>query len=150
PQVPVFVFARSVAEQELALELGASWAGDTAESAPEPCDAIIDTTPAWLPVLAALRQLAPGGRLIINAIRKESVDRHLLIELDYGAQLWMEKSVGSVANVTRADVRGMLRLAAANKFNIDVQEYALEDAQQALLAIRSGDVRKSAVLNLRG
>ena len=150
PQVLVFVFARSESERQMALELGASWAGDTAASAPEPCDAIIDTTPAWKPVLSALRQLAPGGRLVINAIRKEVGDRHLLSELEYSEQLWMEKSVRSVANVTRADVRGMLRLAAANEFSIDIQEYALEDAQQALRAIRSGDIRKSAVLNLRG
>jgi propanol-preferring alcohol dehydrogenase len=149
PQIPVFVFARSEAERQLALELGASWAGDTAASAPEQCDAIIDTTPAWRPVLAALRQLAPGGRLVINAIRKESGDRNLLSELDYSEQLWMEKSIRSVANVTRADVRGMLQLAVANEFSIDVQEYALEDAQQALLAIRGGDIRKTAVLNLR-
>jgi len=148
PQLPVYVFARSETERRLALDLGASWAGDTDESGPEPCDAIIDTTPVWKPVLAALRQLAPGGRLVINAIRKEAADRHLLGELDYTEQLWMEKSVRSVANITRADVRGMLRLAAEHDFKIDVKEYALEDAQQALLAIQKGDIRHSAVLRL--
>lgn len=149
PLIKVFVFARSETERQLALELGASWAGDTEASAPELCDAIVDTTPAWKPVLAALRQLVPGGRLVINAIRKESGDQHLLSKLDYSKQLWMEKSIRSVANVTRQDVRAVLRLAAANDFNIEIQEYALQDAQQALLAIRNGDIRQSAVLNLR-
>lgn len=149
PEVPVFVYARSETEQLSAIALGASWAGNTTASAPEPCDAIIDTTPAWKPVLAALSQLAPGGRLVINAIRKEPDDRQLLSELNYSEQLWMEKSIRSVANVTREDVRAMLRLAVQNDLDIDVQEYNLEDAQQALLAIRNGNIRKSAVLKLR-
>ncbi len=145
----VYVFARNPDERQLALQLGADWAGNTADSAPTLCEAVIDTTPAWKPVLEALRQLVPGGRLIINAFRKESGDRHLLAELDYGRHLWMEKSIRSVANVTRRDVRAMLELAANHEFSIEVEEYALEDAERALLAISTGQVRKSAVLNPR-
>lgn len=148
PQCQVFVFARNATERRLALEMGADWAGDTGDSAPNLCHAIIDTTPAWRPVLAALAQLAPGGRLIINAIRKEASDQALLAGLNYSRQLWMEKSIQSVANVTREDVRAMLRLAATHELRIDVEEYALQDAGKALQAIRAGDVRKSAVLNL--
>ncbi len=149
PNLKVYVFARNPDERQLALQLGADWAGNTTDNAPAPCDAIIDTTPAWKPVLEALRQLVPGGRLIINAIRKESSDRHLLSELDYGRQLWMEKSIRSVANVTRRDVHAVLELAATHEFSIEVEEYALEDAERALLAISTGQVRKSAVLHLR-
>jgi propanol-preferring alcohol dehydrogenase len=149
PNLCVYVFARNPDERQLALRLGADWAGNTTDPAPTLCEAVIDTTPAWRPVLEALRQLAPGGRLIINAIRKESGDRHLLSELDYGEQLWMEKSIRSVANVTRQDVRAMLELAANHQFIIEVEEFALEDAERALLAISTGHVQKSAVLNLR-
>ena len=70
----VFVFARSKKERAFAIELGASWSGDIGEMPPENLDAIIDTTPVWKPVMEALLCLKPGGRLVINAIRKESKD----------------------------------------------------------------------------
>ena len=73
PDSRVFVFARSEQEQAFARELGATWAGDTEDKPPEKLDYIIDTTPVWRPVLAALENLKPGGRLVINAIRKERV-----------------------------------------------------------------------------
>ena len=73
-------------------------------AAPRAPAAIIDTTPAWKPVVAALANLRPGGRLVINAIRKEAVDKDALLRLDYPEHLWMEKEIKSVANVTRADV----------------------------------------------
>ena len=101
PASPVFVFARSAREREFAMELGASWSGDTLDPAPERPQAIIDTTPAWKPVLAALEALRPGGRLVINAIRKESADQGMLSMLRYEDHLWLEKEVKSVANVTR-------------------------------------------------
>ena len=112
PAVRVHVFSRSAAEREFARQLGAAWAGDTAESPPEPLDAIIDTTPAWRPVVEALRNLRPGGRLVINAIRKEDADQGELLRLRYPEHLWMEKEIKSVANVTRRDVREFLDLAA--------------------------------------
>ncbi|MGH8035900.1 MAG: alcohol dehydrogenase catalytic domain-containing protein, partial [Lysobacterales bacterium] len=62
PRSPVYVFARSASEQDFALTLGAHWAGDTREHPPAPVNAMIDTTPAWLPVVCALEALAPGGR----------------------------------------------------------------------------------------
>ena len=75
PESRVYVFARSEAERVFARELGAAWAGDTLETAPEKLHAIIDTTPAWTPVVEALKNLVPGGRLVINAIRKEEDDK---------------------------------------------------------------------------
>ena len=75
PNSRVFVFARAEAERAFARELGAAWAGDTADKAPERLHSIIDTTPAWTPIVAALENLEPGGRLVINAIRKEDRDK---------------------------------------------------------------------------
>ena len=112
PHSRVFVFARAEAERAFARELGAAWAGDTAERAPEKLHSIIDTTPVWTPIVEALENLEPGGRLVINAIRKEDRDKDALLRLDYPAHLWREKEIKSVANVTRADVREFLQLAA--------------------------------------
>jgi len=148
PDAEVFVFARSEAEQAFARELGAAWAGDTEDTPPAPLDAIIDTTPAWLPVVEGLRRLAPGGRLVINAIRKESADRDVLAQLDYPAHLWMEKEVKSVANVTRRDVAEFLHAAAAMGLRPEVQEYALEDANRAIRDLKSRSVRGAKVLRI--
>ena len=74
PDSNVFVFARSEKERDFALELGAVWAGGTGDRSPEHLDCIIDTTPAWKPVVEALENLKGGGRLVVNAIRKEKRD----------------------------------------------------------------------------
>jgi propanol-preferring alcohol dehydrogenase len=148
PRSKVFVFARSTAERDFALELGAAWAGDTAERPPASCDAIIDTTPAWRPVVEALKNLKSGGRLVINAIRKENIDRDQLLQLDYASHLWLEKEIKSVANVTRADVREFLELAAAIPLLPQVQEYPLEDANRALLELKGQKIRGAKVLRM--
>ena len=70
PRSRVFVFARSQKERVFAMELGAAWAGDIGDIPPKGLDSVIDTTPAWKPVMDALQCLKPGGRLLINAIRK--------------------------------------------------------------------------------
>lgn len=148
PRTRVFVFARAEAERAFALELGAAWAGETADEAPERLHSIIDTTPAWTPIVEALRNLEPGGRLVINAIRKEDRDKDALLRLDYPAHLWREKEIKSVANVARADVREFLELAAEIPIRPEVQEYALEDANRALVELRSKDVRGAKVLRI--
>jgi len=148
PRAEVYVFARRPEERAFARELGATWAGNTTERSPVPLDAIIDTTPAWLPVAEALRNLAPGGRLVINAIRKESTDRAVLADLDYVAQLWLEKSLQSVANVTREDVRTCLAWAEAAGVVPEVQVYDLADANRALLDLRAARIRGAKVLRV--
>jgi propanol-preferring alcohol dehydrogenase len=148
PLSKVFVFARSAAEREFARELGAAWAGETDERPPEPCDAMIDTTPAWRPVVEALRNLRSGGRLVINAIRKEDADRDQLLQLDYAAHLWLEKEIKSVANVTRADVGEFLDLAAGIPLLAEVQEYPLEDANHALIELKKRKIRGAKVLRI--
>ena len=148
PASQVFVFARSRREREFALELGADWSGDTADAPPKPPHAIIDTTPAWKPVLAALECLRPGGRLVINAIRKESGDRELMADISYEKHLWMEKEVKSVANVTHRDIEEFLPIAAAIPLRVEVEAYALEEANRALRDLRAGHVRGAKVLRI--
>ncbi|WP_422926274.1 zinc-dependent alcohol dehydrogenase family protein [Singulisphaera sp. PoT] len=149
PSTRIFVFARSEVERAFAREMGATWAGDTSEAPPAAMDAIIDTTPAWTPVLEALKHLAPGGRLVINAIRKEDQDKDVLLQLDYPTHLWREKEIKSVANVTRRDVAEFLRLAAEVPIRPVVQEYAMEDATQALLDLEQKVNRGAKVLVMK-
>lgn len=146
PNSQVFVFSRTAAEQEFARELGAVWAGDTAATAPAPLHCIIDTTPVWRPIVEALRNLAPGGRLVINAIRKEDHDKEALLGLDYPAHLWGEREIKSVANVARADVSEFLALAAEIPIVPEVQAYALEDANRALAELKARRIRGAKVL----
>ena len=148
PDARLYVFARSAAERQFALDLGADWAGDTEERPPGAPHAIIDTTPAWRPVLAALACLRPGGRLVINAIRKESSDVDVMATIRYQDHLWMEKEVKSVANVTRRDIQEFLPLAAAIPLHVEVQQYPLEAANEALRDLRAGHVRGAKVLNI--
>ena len=146
PRTGVYVFARDAAARRFALDLGAAWAGDTTDRAPEPLHAIIDTTPAWLPVVEALKNLLPGGRLVINAIRKEEADKRSLLDLSYHEHLWLEREIKSVANVTGPDIREFLRVAAEIPLRPEVQRYRLEDANRALLELERGPVRGAKVL----
>ncbi|UCF18915.1 MAG: zinc-dependent alcohol dehydrogenase family protein [Gemmatimonadota bacterium] len=146
PNSPVFVFARSEKERKFARELGATWAGDTTDEPPGNLSCIIDTTPAWKPVVEALRNLEPGGRLVINAIRKEDIDKHYLRGLDYPTHLWLEKEVKSVANVARRDVAEFLEIAAEMRLEPDIEEFALEEANRALIEVKSRRIRGAKVL----
>jgi propanol-preferring alcohol dehydrogenase len=148
PATRVYVFARSEPERAFACELGAVWAGDTAEPSPERLHAIIDTTPAWTPIVAALENLERGGRLVINAIRKEDADKQALRGLDYPKHLWLEKEIKSVANVTRFDVSEFLRLAAEIPIRPELEEYPLEEANRALIDLKSKGVRGAKVLRV--
>ncbi|MBW2491120.1 MAG: zinc-dependent alcohol dehydrogenase family protein [Deltaproteobacteria bacterium] len=148
PDTKVFVFARSEKERDFALELGAIWAGDTEDISPEKLDGIIDTTPAWKPVVAALSNLNVGGRLVINAIRKEDRDKDYLMKLDYPEHLWLEKEIKSVANVARNDVSEFIDLAAQIPIIPEIQEYPLESANEALLELKDRKIRGAKVLNL--
>ena len=148
PNANVFVFARSAKEREFALELGADWAGDTAAAVPEYLDCIIDTTPAWKPVVEAMKNLKSGGRLVINAIRKEEFDKQALLAINYPEHLWMEKEIKSVANVTRRDVMEFLNLAAEIPIEPEIQEFNLEDANRALLELKQRKIRGAKVLKI--
>ena len=148
PDSKVFVFARSETERNFARELGAVWAGDIGEEPPQKIGCIIDTTPVWRPVVEALRVLSPGGRLVINAIRKEEVDKDQLLRLDYPAHLWEEKEIKSVANVAGSDVRDFLTTADAILLKPEVQEYTLEEANRALVELKTSKIRGAKVLKI--
>jgi propanol-preferring alcohol dehydrogenase len=148
PQSEIYVFARDASARAFALELGAAWAGDTGERAPQALHAIIDTTPAWKPVVEALANLCPGGRLVINAIRKEDGDKNCLQNLSYHQHLWLEREIKSVANVTHRDIAEFLPLAAAIPIKPEVQVYPLEEANRALLELKHGRIRGAKVLSM--
>jgi len=148
PSAKIFVFSRTPQEREFALSLGATWAGAINEIPPEALDSIVDTTPVWSPDMEALKVLKAGGRLVINAIRKEEKDKDVFLQLNYPAHLWMEKEIKSVANVTRNDVREFLQIAAEAKIKPEFQEYELKDANRALIEMKQGKIHGSKVLTI--
>jgi propanol-preferring alcohol dehydrogenase len=150
PKSRKFVISRNPVERDLAKKLGADWAGDIGDKTPEKLDCAIDTTPVWKPVIAALENLEKGGRLVINLIRKEEIDKEYLLKLDYPKHLWLEKEIKSVANVTRADAEEFLALAARMKIQPEIRTYKLEGANKALVELKSGKIRGSKVLVMQG
>ncbi len=148
PKARVFVFSRTAQECDFARDLGAAWAGGNKEKSPEKLHSIIDTTPAWTPLVEALKNLAKGGRLVINAIRKEDSDKDSLQKLDYPRDLWMEKEIKSVANITRKDVEEFLDLAANIPIRPEIQEYKLEEANTALQELKERKIRGAKVLRM--
>lgn len=148
PDVQIFVFARNQKERQFAKELGAIWAGDTKARSPQKLDCIIDTTPVWQTVVEALANLEKGGRLIINAIRKEEIDKGYLQHLSYHEHLWLEKEIKSVANITAKDVQEFLELASQIPLKPYIQEYSLEEANTALLELKEQKIRGAKVLRI--
>lgn len=146
----VFVFTRPQQKehQDLAKKLGADWVGATGDTPPEKLNCAIDFTPAWNPVVEAMKVLEKGGRLVINAIRKEERDKETLLKLDYPAHLWLEKEIKSVANITRADADEFLPLAAEIPIVPEVQEFKLEQANKALTLLKQGKIQGAGVLKI--
>ena len=126
--------------QEDALGLGAAWAGDALAGPPEKLDAVIVFAPAGELVPAALRHLDRGGAVICAGIHMSDVPA-FPYEL-----LWGERSVRSVANLTRADGDEFLDLAPKVPIRTEVETFPLEDANEALDRLRRGAVRGAAVL----
>jgi propanol-preferring alcohol dehydrogenase len=148
PDLKLFVFARSENERKLAALLGAYWSGDIQETPPEKLNAIIDTTPVWKPVIEALKNLKPNGRLVINNIRKEDFDKDYLINIDYSRDLWMEKEIKSVANVTFDDIEEVLEIASNHDIKPEIQIFNLEEANIALNEIKNKKIFGAKVLRI--
>lgn len=146
PNATIAVFARDPDVRAFARQCGADWTGDITERTPDALHAVIDTTPAWRPMVEALANLRPGGRLVINAIRKEDADKANLSELSYHEHLWMEREIKSVANITARDIAEFLQIAASIPIRPQVTTYPLEDANRALLELRAGGVKGAKVL----
>jgi len=138
----VFAFTRAGDEgtQRFALELGAEWAGDALGPPPEELDAALIFAPAGDLVPAALRAVAKGGTVVCGGIHMSDIPQ-LPYEL-----LWGERTLRSVANLTRADGEEFLRLAPRVPVHTEVVSLPLAIANEALDALRSGAVRGAAVL----
>ena len=150
PNSKVFVFTRPRQQkhQDLAGRLGADWVGATGDTPPAKLNCAIDFTPAWQPVVEALRVLEKGGRVVINAIRKEERDKDALLKLYYPTHLWLEKELKSAANIVRSDAREFLPLAAEIPIIPEVQEFTLKEANNALFLLKQGKMQGAGVLTM--
>ena len=150
PNSKVFVFTRpgQTEHQNMALKLGADWIGATGEQPPKKINCAIDSTPVWKPIVEALKVMERGGRIVINAIRKEENDKKSLLELDYPSHIWLEKEIKSVANVTRADTEEFLPLASEIPIIPEIQEFRLEQANEALILLKQGKIQGAGVLKI--
>jgi propanol-preferring alcohol dehydrogenase len=138
----VFAFTREAHHRELALRMGAAWAGEAWEDPGEKLDAAVTFAPAGELVPLALERLERGGTVAINAIHMNAIP-----PLDY-AKLYGERSVRSVMNFTRRDAEEFLELAARIPVRAEVEAFPLEKAGEALLRIKRGEVRGAAVLTI--
>ena len=138
----VFAFVRAADEtaRQFALGLGAEWAGDALGPAPEELDAAIIFAPAGELVPAALRAVAKGGLVVCAGIHMSDIPS-FPYEL-----LWGERSLRSVANLTRRDGEEFMALAPRVPVRTEVETFALEEANEALARLRAGRVRGAAVL----
>jgi propanol-preferring alcohol dehydrogenase len=128
--------------QAFARELGAEWAGDSVAGPPEPLDAAIIFAPVGALVPAALRALAPGGTVVCAGIHMSDIP-----SFPYEI-LWGERSVRSVANLTRRDGEELMALAPRVPVRTQVSAYPLERANEALDDLRAGRLRGAAVLEV--
>ncbi len=144
PRSEVFVLTRGSHHQDLARELGAAWTGPPGEAPPARVDRAIDFTPVGETVRDALSILNRGGRLVVNAIRKTTP----VPALSYEEHLWDEKESRSVANVTRRDAEEFLPLAARIPIRPTVEEYPMNQANEALLLLKQGKLHAAAALRL--
>ncbi|MGB7581843.1 MAG: zinc-dependent alcohol dehydrogenase family protein [Sedimentisphaerales bacterium] len=144
PDNPVFTFSKTGGHAELAKSLGAAWTGLSGDIPPVKLDKIMDFTPVGECVRDALKILNRGGRLVINAIRKETP----IPALDYAEYLWLEKEIKSVANVTRRDAEEFLPLAAQIPIVPTIEEFPLEQANEVLLRIKQSKLKAAGVLKI--
>ncbi|MGA9596219.1 MAG: zinc-dependent alcohol dehydrogenase family protein [Acidimicrobiia bacterium] len=138
----IFVATRSRAEQQRALDMGATWAGSYHDQPQVPLDAAITFAPVGYVVVEALKAIAPGSTVAINAIHLDTVP-----EFPYDL-LWRERSIRSVANFTRHDAREFLELAAAIPVETVVDSYPLSDVNIALAQLKQSEVSGAAVLSV--
>ncbi len=144
PNSEVFVFTKTDKHAELAKSLGAAWTGRSGDRPPAKLDKVMDFTPVGECVRDGLAVLDRGGRLVINAIRKETP----IPKLDYAEYLWLEKEVKSVANVTRQDAEEFLPLAAQIPIIPVIEEFPLAQANEVLIRLKHSKLRAAAVLRV--
>lgn len=139
----VYVFTRTETHRELARKLGAAWVGGAEETPPAQLGAAVIFAPVGRLVLDALRVLRRGGTVSLADITMSPIP-----QIDYDSLLYHERIIRSVANSTREDVREFLRVAAEIPVRTDVQTFPLEEANQALQAIKHSRIPGAGVLQI--
>src|SRR6266851_2448178 len=140
-QCDVYVSTRGASHRGLAESLGAKWVGSEADKPPVELDRAITFAPSGDVVVLALSSLRKGGVVAINAIHLDRIP-----EFDYDRLLWGERQIRSVANMTRSDARDFLNLAAEIHLRPKVTTFALDQANEALAAIKSDSIDGAAVI----
>lgn len=139
----VYVSTRGKSHRELAAALGATWVGSEVEKPPVELDRAVTFAPSGDVVIAALASLRKGGVVAINAIHLDRIP-----QFDYNTLLWGERQIRSVANMTRADARDFLALAAQIGLRPKVTVFPLDQANEALIALKNDSVDGAAVIRL--
>jgi len=137
----VYVSTRGASHRKLAESLGAKWAGTETERPPVKLDRAVTFAPSGDVVVAALASLRKGGVVAINAIHLDHIP-----QFDYDSLLWGERQIRSVANMTRADARDFLKLAAEINLRPKVTSFSLDQANEALLAVKQDAIDGAAVI----
>ena len=137
----VYVVTRGASHRARAASLGATWVGTEDEKPPVELDRAITFAPSGKVVVSALASLRKGGVVTINAIHLDQMPA-----FDYDQLLWGERQIRSVANMTREDARDFLKIARDLKIKPNVTVFPLEDANQALLAVKEESTKGSAVI----
>ena len=142
--IECFVVTRSKHNQISAMDLGADWIGDYDDKFPVKLDAAILYPPAGELIPYVLSLLEPGGRLILSPIYMSPIEIK-----DYTNLLWMEKSIKSVANITRTDGIEFLKIADELKLKSRVEQYSFDDIPEVLIKVSNGKINGTAVAKLR-
>ncbi len=137
----VYVSTRGASHRHLATSLGAEWVGNETDKPPRELDCAITFAPSGDVVIAALASLRKGGVVAINAIHLDRVP-----QFDYDRLLWGERQIRSVANMTRADARDFLKIAADIHLQPKVTVFSLDQANQALVAVKDDAIDGAAVI----
>jgi propanol-preferring alcohol dehydrogenase len=137
----VYVSTRGASHRQLAEALGATWVGSETDKPPVELDRAVTFAPSGDVVVAALSSLRKGGVVAINAIHLDRIP-----EFDYDRLLWGERQIRSVTNMTRADARDFLQLAAKIHLRPKVTTFPLEHANEALQAVKKDAIDGAAVL----
>ena len=137
----VYVATRGESHRKLAASLGAAWVGSENEKPPVELDRAVTFAPSGDVVIAALSSLRKGGVVAINAIHLDRIP-----EFDYDRLLWGERQLRSVANMTREDARDFLKIATEIRLSPKVTKFSLEQANEALLAVKNDGIDGAAVI----
>jgi len=137
----VYVSTRGKSHRKLAASLGATWVGSETEKPPVGLDRAVTFAPSGDVVVAALASLRKGGVVAINAIHLDRIP-----QFDYDKLLWGERQIRSVTNMTRADARDFLDLAAKIGMQPKVTVFSLDQANEALIAVKNDAVDGAAVI----